>query len=605
MAVDVEEALLNRYRDELTWFRRMGGRFAKQFPRVAKRLELDNGPSADPHVERLIESVAFLTAKLQNHLEGELPEITSGLLGYLYPHFTQPVPSMAIAEIVPDDGGAGLTTGVEMPAGTRLYQQTTFQRRTCWFRTCYPVTLWPVEITEAKFEAPGAYGFMTGRDYLGVRQVLRLRIKTKSEPLHLLAPDTLRIYLDGDDAVVGGLYEMLLSHTKGVACVPVDRPAGRGHTPPEATVHPVGFASDEIILPTQEHALEGFSLLQEYFGFPQKFMFFDIKGIVTDGASDEMDLLFMFDQAPRRRISIRPETFRLGCTPVINLFEKVSEPIQITGKSFEYLLQPDSREERVTEVHTIKAITPSLTLSNDDPVIEPLYGGRHHAHPETVYWRASRRPCRNPSMPGTDIYLSFLDMRLEPALPEEETYRAHLWCTNRDLPTFLDRGESLNIEDGPHAKVTLMTRPTPQITPPLQGESLWRLISLLALSHTGLPHDEIATVEALREKLRVYGFTSAESIEPQLQAMTKVSRETVAMRADDNAWRGFVRVQRITIEVDEERFDGPTALLLGQVLDTYFSMHASINVFTQLVMLSRQREGTWKRWPPNIPTTKR
>ena len=87
--------------------------------------------------------------------------------------------------------------------------------------------------------------------------------------------------------------------------------------------------------------------------------------------------------------------------------------------------------------------------------------------------------------------------------------------------------------------------------------------------------------------------------------MTKVSRETVAMRADDNAWRGFVRVQRITIEVDEERFDGPTALLLGQVLDTYFSMHASINVFTQLVMLSRQREGTWKQWPPNIPTTGR
>lgn len=584
----------------------MGGRFAKQFPRVAKRLELDGGPSPDPHVERLIESVAFLTAKLQNHLEGELPEITSGLLGYLYPHFTQPVPSMAITEIVPDDGGAGWTSGVDIPAGTRLYQQTTFQRRTCWFKSCYPVTLWPVSLIEAKFEPPSTYGFLTGRDYLNVRQVLRLKIKGNSEPLHTLGLDKLRIYLDGDDAVVGGLFELLLSHTQAVACIgDYSQAVGRGHKPPEATVRPVGFNADEIILPVQDHALKGFSLLQEYFGFPQKFLFFDIEGIVTDGAVYELDLLFLFDQVPRRRMSIRPDNFRLGCTPVINLFEKVSEPIQITGRNFEYLVQPDSREERVTEIHTIKAITPSLTLSNDDPVIEPLYGGRHDADPETVYWMSTRRPARNPTMPGTDVSVSFLDMRMEPTLPQEETYRAHLLCTNRELATYLDRGDTVNIEDGPHAKATLLTRPTKQVTPPLQGESLWRLVSLLALSHTGLPEHDSTTVEALREMLRVYGFTSAESIEPQLQAMTKVSRETVAMRADDQAWRGFVRVQRITIEVDEERFDGPTALLLGQVLHSYFGLHSSINVFTQLVMLSRQREGTWKQWPPNIPTTGR
>ncbi len=605
MAVDVEEALLNRYRDELTWFRRMGAKFAQQYPRVAKRLEIDGGPSPDPHVERLIEGVAFLTAKLQHHLEGELPEITSGLLGYLYPHFTLPVPSMAIAQITPDEGGAGLTTGEVMPAGTKLYQQTTFQRRTCWFRTTYPITLWPISITEAKFEAPATHGFLGGRDYAKVRSVLRLRLKTNSEPLRLLGFDNLRLFLDGDDRVRGGLYELLLSHCVGVACVPANQPAGRGQMPPEAKVAPVGFRPDEVILPTPPQALTGFALLQEYFGFPEKFMFFDVEGIDASQASDELDLIFMFDTMPRQRLSVRPDTFRMGCTPIINLFEKVSEPINITGRSFEYLLQPDSREERTTEVHTIRAITPSLTLDPDSTILAPLYGGQHNADPQTVYWLAARRPSRNVKVPGTDIYLSFLDRRMEPALPLEETYRAHLTCTNRDLPTFLDRGELLNIEDGPHAKVELLTRPTAQVTPPLEGESLWRLVSHLSLSHSSLPDDPEALTSALQEQLRVYGFTSMESIEPQLQAIVSVQKERVALRASDASWQGFVRVQRITVTIDEDRFNGASPLLMGQVLNEYFGLHSSINVFTQLVMLSRQREGIWKVWPPNIPTSKR
>ena len=603
MAVDVEEALLARYRDELTWFRRMGGKFAQQFPRVAKRLELDAGVSPDPHVERLIQSVAFLNSKLQHALEGEIPEITTGLLGYLYPHFTQPVPSMAIAQVVPDEGGAGLTTGEEMEAGVRLYAQTSFQRRTCWFQTCFPVTLWPLEVVEAKFEVPNAHAFLNGRDWVKVRQVLRLRLKTNSEPIHLLNPETLRFYIDGDDQVAGGLFELLLSHVIGVACIPADRPLGRGQVPLMARVKPVGFRPDEAVLPTQPHAMPGYALLQEYFAFPEKFLFFDVEGIDSSAAGGAIDLLFLLDTTPRRRISIRPDTFRLGCTPVINLFQQVSEPIQVDGKRFEYFLQPDSRWERTTEVHSIRAITPSLTLGPDTPVIEPLYGGRHNADPETVYWMAHRRPCRNPSFPGTDIYLSFLDRRLSSVLPAEETYRAHLWCTNRDLPTFMDRGERLHIEEGPHAKVETLTRPTPPITPPLQGESLWRLISHLSLSHLGLPDSDAVSAEALREQLRVYSFTVAESIEPQLQAIVAVKKEVVAMRADDNRWRGFVRVQRITVTIDEERFAGTSPLLLGQILHTYFGMHASINVFTQLEMVSRQREGVWKRWPANIPTT--
>ena len=602
MGADVEAQLLERYREELLFLRRMGAKFAKQYPRLARRLELDGGQSPDPHVERLLEGVAYLTARLLHALAGELPEITAGLLGNLYPHFTQPVPSMAIAQLQPDEGGAGLTTGLEVPRHTKLFIETSFQRRTCRFRTCYPVTLWPIEVTAVKVVNPNGVPFLGGRTYGNVRACLQVSIKTNSEPLSLLSPETLRFYLDGEPAQSGTLYELLSSNLIGVAVLPGGKSPPLGATPHLGGARPAGFAEDEEVLPSKGHALRGYSLLQEYFALPEKFLFVDAFDLDFSKADETADLLFLFDAAPRRRLSLSPDSMRLGCTPIINLFEKLSEPVHVDHKKLEYRLQADARWERTTEVHSITAVSTGLRADDEEALVKPLYGLGHSSDEGIVYWDMRRRPCQAKDMPGTDVFLSFVDDDLRRRLPVAQTLRAHCLCTNRDLATHIDQGERLHIEDGPHALVRTLTRPTAQLTPPLMGATLWRLVSHLSLSHLGLPDGEAAT-EALREQLRVYAFTSAESIEPQLLAIDQVRRETVALRADDQAWRGFVRVQRITVRLDEDRFSGRSAMVLGAVLNEYFALHASVNVFTQLVLESRQREGTWKVWPPMIPKT--
>lgn len=602
MAGELDAALLDRYREELAFFRRMGGRFAKKHPRVAKRLELTTSESPDPHVERLIESVAFLTARLQLNLEAELPEITRGILGQLYPHFTQPVPSMAIARIAPDDGGT-LTEAELIPRHTKLFIETSYQKRTCRFRTCFETMMWPLRIDAARFESPNAFQFLNISRFAHIRSVLRLDIVVSHDKVSVeqLDPETLRVYLSGEDALVGGLYELLTGNLQGVVSMPADKPPVRGTIPKMGTVRPVGF--DEEVLPTAPHGLKGFSLLQEYFALPEKFLFFDIKGIDATGVRDDktLSLLFLFDEAPRKRLSVRPETFQLGCTPVVNLFDTVSEPVNVTGHASEYLVVPDARWERTTEIHSIRGVTPSLTWEEDIPVYEPVFGNRHPLVKNVVYWQATRRPCRNLETPGADIWMAFVDKRLKYKVPEHEILRVHCVCTNRDLPTFVDQGERLHVEDGPHAEVRLLTRPTQPMTPPMQGEALWRLISHVSLSHAGLPDNPDALADAVREQLRVYTFTTNESLEGQLQAITSVSKETVALRADDNAWRGFLRVQRITLTINEAAFSGISPVVFGSVLHHYFGLHASINVFTQLVLKSTQREGIWHKWRPTIP----
>src|ERR1044071_2454348 len=147
----MKNELLQFYRDELTYLRRMGGEFARDHAKLAGRLELSPDECTDPHVERLIQSFAFLTARLQLRLHDEFPEITTALLGTLYPQLINPVPAMAVAQFKLDPNQGKTTAGYPVPVQTPLFHDTP-QKLTCRFRTCYPLTLWPVEVASARLE---------------------------------------------------------------------------------------------------------------------------------------------------------------------------------------------------------------------------------------------------------------------------------------------------------------------------------------------------------------------------------------------------------------------------------------------------------------------
>ncbi|HSN99258.1 MAG TPA: type VI secretion system baseplate subunit TssF, partial [Candidatus Nanopelagicales bacterium] len=53
--------LLDLYARELSYLRERGAEFAASYPKIAARLGLEGRHCSDPHVERLLESFAFLT----------------------------------------------------------------------------------------------------------------------------------------------------------------------------------------------------------------------------------------------------------------------------------------------------------------------------------------------------------------------------------------------------------------------------------------------------------------------------------------------------------------------------------------------------------------
>ena len=129
----MREELLRRYQDELTFLRQMGADFAREHPKVASRLQLEQDRCEDPHVEHLLEGFSFLAARIHLKLEDELPEITESLIEVLYPHFLRPIPSMSVVELRADPEQGKLSTGVPVPRQTLLYSRAVEGVR-CRFR---------------------------------------------------------------------------------------------------------------------------------------------------------------------------------------------------------------------------------------------------------------------------------------------------------------------------------------------------------------------------------------------------------------------------------------------------------------------------------------
>lgn len=592
MSLEGRDSLLRAYQRELAYLRQSGAAFAAKYPKIAARLELSADASADPHVERLIESFAFLTARLQEQIDSEFTQLTGSLLEVLYPHLQQPIPSMAIARFEVDPEQGLPMSGFDLAPGTPLFARTG-GGALCRFRTTSPLTLWPIEITDAALETVDRYPCLDGRTQ--ALSAIRLRLTCKAGSFAQLGLRTLRLFVSAESQAAFRIYDLLTGANQGVALLPDGKPEpellGKG------AIRPAGLDQEEAILPSQPHGHPAYRLLQEYFLFPDKFLFFDVDLPRYPGAQRSVELLLLLSEVPRA-LPLNLASFQLGCTPIINLFPKVSEPIRLTQKQLEYPLIPDKRNERTTEVHSIRKVSVSADPTAHDE-IAPYFSFRHPADGpgHQVFYRARRQPTGRKELPGTEVFLSFLDLQAHPSSPEVPTLFAHTLCTNRDLAAQMPAGALLSAEKAaPVKRVTCVRKPTEPVDPPLGSSGLWRLISQLSLNHLSLTGGSEAT-QALREILRLNCLKLDAAAENQIAGITKVQAGPKVLQIGSDAWRGFCQGLEVALTVDEALYVGSSALLLSAVLSRFFGMYVAVNSFTQLVLRSEQRQGDWIKWP--------
>ena len=592
-AADANREMLELYARELGYLRERGSEFAKDFPKVAARLGISGQVCADPHVERLIESFAFLSARLSREMEAELPLLTGSLLGVLYPQLTAPVPAMAIAQFEIEPRESKLGSGYTIEKHTPLFA-TSQSGPICRFRTAYPVTLWPIEVKNASLVPPEVLDFPSWL-LSNVMSVLKIDLSTPGVTLDKLGMKSLRFHIAGGGMATARLYDLLAAHTEKVLVV---GPGGEKSFV-EARLRPVGFEADEDVLPYPEHAHRAHRLVQEYFSLPEKFHFFDIE-FTKLPATRDLSIFLFFNEKPPSGVAVRATTLKLGCTPIINLYSKSAEPIRVDQSRPEYRLAPDARNERTTEIHSITRVAATSAGEPTQIEYEPFFSYTHRKTGEEprAFFHARRVPTGRKELPGTEMFLSFVNIDFHPHRPPSETVYATVLCTNRDLAGEIAMGTQLSQErPAPVKKIVCLTKPTPQHAAPLGGEALWRLISNLSVNHLSIT-DGRSGAMALRESLRSYVFGDSPDAQRQIDAMLEISSRVVTRRLGRDAWRGYCRGLEITLTIADDQFAGSSAVLLASVLSRYFALQAHVNAFTELALKRASREEIWKRWPP-------
>ncbi len=617
----MDPRLLQAYNDELVHLRETARRFGEEHPSVAGRLGLDGAAQVDPHVERLLEGVAFLGARVQLKLADQFPDFTQHLLGAIQPHYLAPTPSICIAGFEPHEGDAALAQGIDIARGTRLQAVAADRDGTpVTFQTGHAVTLWPLRIEAVEYlpsrsaVAPYLASLPAGDP---VEAGLRIRLRTTGgTKLGALGLTVLPLYLDGDGAVAGDLYRQLIADA--VAVVATDATGAPGHDTialPLPATH--GFSGDCALLPVERRSNRGYRILSEYFACPQRFQFVRLEGLDKACAAladaEVCDIVVLCRRkAPALEGAVSALNLRAFATPAINLYEKQLDRVQITAFDHERLVVADRARPLDFEVYRLLDVHAHGRQGSAPREVAPVYdyAGQLHDWNEALFYvtrlrhrrlstREQRRRRRG-DYTGSETWISLTAPGRPDRLDDITELSLRALVTNCELAGKIRMGGTVLAAEGlPARAIALLRAPTPPRPPLGLGDAAWRVIGHLTPNYTGFARDPSGSPEVLRAHLALYGRADDPALQREIDGVREIHASAVSRRLPDRARPSFVRGQHLRIVLDEGNYESGRSVLFGAVLERFLAEFAAINSFVE-VSFDTLQQGSIVRWPPRL-----
>lgn len=621
----MDRTFLSYYETELTHIRELAVEFAALHPTVAGNLSLDVAPCPDPYVERLLEGVAFLAARTRLKVDGESSRLVRGILDALYPDLAAPSPAVSTVVLHPGPQVQTMLHGHVVKRGTRMisaYREEVSTRAT--YCTAQAVTLWPVEIDSVEYlqdsSALGSAG-LSATESAGAEAALRIVIRRVGQgSLADLDLDRLDINFSGG-ARSAAIFDCVFGWPAGILARRLEN-GTKAHRL-AAAPSMVGTTDAEGLLPRSRTSFEGYRLIREYFLMPERFHFLRLDGLkpaLRDCTSGKLEILILFARACPEIAETSARDFRLFATPVVNLFEKECNVVELDGRSTSHVVHADRTKARDFEIYRLLKVE-NVEDDGPDAALHDLYAADFRRGSGLVYTteRRPRRPASDEvrrgqtrtSYLGDDFFISVA--RPANVAPGKALRRLDIraLCTNRDLP-ILDDNPKLTLETGdPVGRIELlapMRRPRASLVASLpktgrDGETelddlSWRLIGQLSLNHLSLV-EESRNAEPLRAMLDLYADRGDPALTRHVRQITRVSSRQVIERLGIVGPLCFGQGVEVTLDIDETAVTGSSVLLLSALLNQLFARYAGINSFvrTKSRLSLRQEVVQWPMSP--------
>jgi type VI secretion system protein ImpG len=593
--------LVQYYQQELEALRTEAAGFARQHPEIADQLGLGHGRSPDPHVELLQQSFAFFSGRLRHHVEVDKARIPNALAESLYPHLGAPVPSMLVAQLTKVakphvlERGQGFVAQAQSASGGDILPE-------CRLRGCYETPLLPLTISAITLAPADSAVPKVARQ--GVRSVLTLNLAR--EPLaataELGAGERLRLYLDAENVPSAWrLYELLMLQLESIV---LTMPGAGDAAPAVVHLKPerlrwLGYGEEEAVLMTRTHTAPAYRLLQEYFAFPQKFLFLEIGHLNLGPMQARAELQFLLRAPVEQREVLPTAALRLNCVPLANLFVQHIEPLSVDHTEMEYRLVADQEQHRHYEIYALEELY-SIRADGSLRTIAPYFSTEElqdTMRPDYFYL-GRRERSEATDVPGGEYYVSFLDEQLDLTILKDEVIGGTALCTNRRLPEQLRVGTELLFEGGgPKVSIATLSKATPHHMPAQIGQRPWQLVSQLALSRLSLAEGPSAR-NALKQILglhvgprRILGLR-------QIDGIQELACRTLMRFRHFEGRRAFVRTTQVHVKLDRHAFPSASPVLFWTVLRHFFALYATVNQLVECGFTTGDLEADDSEWQP-------
>jgi type VI secretion system protein ImpG len=573
------------YQDELNYLRTLGAEYAGRYKGAEQLL----GKNAyDPDVERLLQGFAFLSARLHERLDDQYSQVAEGFLSVMWPQVLRPIPSTTMVQFSPDRQvlrrNYTLSRGIELQSKRYSWGQYKFQ-------TSRDVDLYPFILVEAGLEARGEKSLL--------KLVFELNPGTSLEESEL---GQLPIFISGSDPrFTYGWYLWLTQYLREAYLV-----SDSSEVTKKVTVSPVGF-DDVTLFPDSDDEIPGHRILREFFAFPENFLFIqidDISSLRDMSVDSRFEIFFDFGHripsGPLRDIA--DDSFRLFCTPAVNLFRSGSR-IRLDQTRSEYrVLADEAGGVEHNEIYTINSVEGieqgpggrsikyrsfhdrDLTMGGPDKAV-PSFRVRY----SDIHMTVDDRPLR-----GRECFISFDDPSADVRKTDVQSVSIDLTCTHRGGAPALRIGELCQAGEQLPAFVRLsnIRVPSPQRDAPLSPKNLWRLVSSFTMFGKA-----ITNIENLKAVLAFHSRVESDSDSTGEKWLNGL--RNLDVRPGITAAGGTpLRTLGITFTFDCESDRIPEFYLFGVVLSEFLRHVATINSrlnFTMLFEHNRDQRFTWQQ----------
>lgn len=589
----------NYYQDELLFLRQKGGAFAKKHPEVAEHIDIKDARSMDPHTERIIESVAFMSAQLHQRIDDNSQHIAFHILNALYPNLVNPLPPCSVVSLnSPLDKKSREI--LDIPRHTKLSSPSK-SGSSCSFRTIYNLKFYPISIKNINVMKN------TLHENNANSWCIKIDVSTNSVPIDFMNIDKLLFHINSniiEDALT--IYEAIFANPNADIFLQVN---DRSIKLPKNSIRQCGFEDKDTICPINKYSSNIFQLFQEIIHFKQKFMFFEIsnidKIIKQHQITNISDISIIIDISfTRERLLqiVKKDSIMLNCVPITNLFHFTSDPFRFSGKQNRYLLLADQLRDQEIEIHSILDIHLVDNNTSENSVVQPYFSlptsSNQNDEIHELFWLHTREPAEARNLPGNDIYISFIDINLNPYDVYDKVVYAKLLCTNRfesrEIPIFAKMNiEALETGD---ISAKLLYKMTDTIEFSNNSTNLWSLVSQLSSTNISMSKEE-NLLPPIKQLIKLFSANFNVKAEELISGISKIITSKIVRRFGDDAWRGFVPGIEFNIYCKDES-KSHFAFFLCSVINQYLSSCVSINSFIQLNLISEKTNMMIASWSP-------